>query len=347
MPDCPAPFDLIVVGAGPAGLMCAVTAARGRPFDAPAGFRVRVLDRARAGQFARHGKLRLTAGWHWMGGPLIETLLADARTVGVEVREHAPVRGLDLSGDTPQVLTDDGPLSAAAVALCMGFFPHGELLEHGRVVRPVFSPADLEARLLPARAEEPTAVLGRGASTVAFALALHELRPDAPLQVVLEGPAPDTSALLAAGVPVHLGGLRVLGDARGVAVLELTDGGERRVGRALARQVLVDYNAYTTWAATTAFLEGTGLALANGYLPVDEAGRTSAPGVFAAGNLVTPVSGALTALSSGFVTGLAIHRHLAARRDGRPPDQFPWLPRQGHDAHPLASGARSTRGDGR
>jgi thioredoxin reductase len=334
------PRHLVVVGGGPAGLMCAITAARGLPFDALEGFRVLVLERGRIGQFARHGKLRLTAAWHWKGGPLVASLEAEARGAGVELREHTPVRSLDLSDEVPVVRTDTESIPAATVALSMGFFPHADLLEHGRLVHPVFSPAELEARLLPVGDGEPTLLLGRGRSTVALALALRDLRPDAPLHVVLEDPAPDTADLDAADVPVHRGGLRVLGVAKEMAVLELTDVAGRRVERALARKVLVDYNAYTTEAPTTGFLDGTPIQRRDGYVVVDEAGRTSVPGVYAAGNLVTPVSGVLTALASGFVAGLAIHRDLVARRDGRAPNQFPWLPRQGHDAHPLATKAR-------
>jgi thioredoxin reductase len=331
--------DLIVIGGGPSGLICALTAVSGVPIEPPRDLAAVVLDRGRIGQFARHGRLRITHRWHLMGDELIGKLDEEARAAGIELREHEAVRRVDLAGEIKVVETDRASYRALAVAVCTGFFPHSGLLEHGRVVRPVFSPAGLEARVIAAGPGETVALLGGGVSTVGFALELHRLRPTLRLLVAVEDDAVDAGALAAAGIEVHRGGVELLRELQAPpharAELGLVTRG-RVVSRRACSLLLVDYNSYTTATAATDFLEGAGLERRQGYVVTDQHGQTTLPGVVAAGNIATPVSGVLTALSTGFVAGLSVHRHLHRVRTGREPDHFPWLPREGVAAHPLA-----------
>jgi thioredoxin reductase (NADPH) len=328
-------WDLITIGGGPAGLMCSITAVSGIPIEPPRHFSALVIDAGRIGQFARHGKLRLTHQWHFMGDHLIESLEHEALAAGVTLHEHERAVGVELHGEVKTVRTEQAVHRGRGVAICTGFFPHGALLEHRRGVRPVFSPAGLEARVITARDGETLAVLGAGPSTVRFARDLRRLRPDLRMLVVLEDADTDATEVIGAGAEVvrgRIGAVREEPDhvRLGVRSLDESPGTERR-----CCLLLIDYNSYTTSTRITAFLEGTGLERRQGYIVTDRLGNTSIPGVVAAGNITTPVSGVLTALSTGFTAGLAIHRWLFEKRFGTAPDSFPWLPREGLDAHPL------------
>lgn len=338
-------LELITIGSGPAGLMCAITAASGVPIEAPHRRGVMVLDKGEIGQFARYGKLRLTHRWHFMGSQLIASLESEARAAGLELHEQERVVGLELDSELKRVETTQATYRARAVALCTGFFPHGALIKHTEVVRPVFSPAGIEAGAIRAEAGEELVLLGAGPSTVRFARELHALRPELGMTVVVEAAEVDLQAAREAGIDGVHGQLAI--SATRSTEIELTieplGGGARREGR--ARLLLIDYNSYTTATAVTDFLKGTSLVRRGGYIVVDGSGRTSLPGVFAAGNITTPVSGALTALSSGFVTGLSIYRFLHQERAGREPYFFPWLPREGWEAHPLSEEGRAFNRD--
>jgi thioredoxin reductase len=85
----------------------------------------------------------------------------------------------------------------------------------------------------------------------------------------------------------------------------------------------------------TDFLKDRGVMLKEGYIKVDNEGNTGIPGVVAAGNIVTPVSGVITALSTGFTAGLNLHTQLYREKFNEPPLLFPWLPMGDPSRHPL------------
>jgi len=292
-------FDVAVVGGGPAGLICAITAMTGLPINPPRHFSGIVIEKHRIGQFARYGKLRITHKWHFSGRKLIEFLEAEARGSRLQLLEHEEVSDVSLEESPMVVRTSQRSILARKVALCTGFFPHADLLDLGTLVRPVFSPAEIEAPHLPAPGL-PVAILGRGDSPHRLAEQLRRLRPEREFVVLGQPPSPDES-------------------------------------RSRWSRILVDYNSYTLQTQVTDFLGSSAVQRRNGYIVADANGNTGIPGVVAAGNIVTPVSGVLTALHTGFLAGLNLHVQLFRERFGHEPLLFPWLPTDGSAAHPLRS----------
>jgi thioredoxin reductase len=198
----------------------------------------------------------------------------------------------------------------------------------------MFSPMGMEERIVPQAEGLPVLLIGRGAPAVAQARELLRLRSGLELTVVLDGDAEIPRDL--DGLAVHHGFIKVLDEKKDCVDIALLDVQKNEVARRTFRFALVDYNSYTTQTRVTRFLESAGVTTRAGYIAVDQWGATGIPGVVAAGNVVTPVSGVLTALSTAFSAGLSLFAMLHKDRFGKAPYLYPWLPAEGLDAHPLA-----------
>ncbi len=323
--------DLAVVGGGPSGLMCGLTGVTGIPINPPRHFKGIILDGHEMASFARYGKLRLTHRWHYNGGKLSRFLEDEVAQSNLVLRPHTRVLGVDLAGEIKRLETSTGTILARTVALCTGFFPYGFLARTPQQIRISFSPASVEAPHLPATPGARVGILGRGQATVDFACALRERRPDVTFELLLDDESVgDVDFALHYGEPT-----RFRTEAGGVEVALQSP---RSVESWQGDFLLVDYDAYTRSTPVTGFLAGSGVTLKSGYIVVNRMGETGLPGVVAAGNIVTPVSGVLTALDTGYHAGLAIYETLHQERFGTAPLVFPWLPRTGLADHPLVRG---------
>ena len=325
-------YDLAVVGGGPSGLMCGLTGVTGIPSNPPREFTGIVIDAHEIASFARYGKLRITSRWSYNGEKLMRHLEDEAATSNLIVRPHTRVVSVDIEGDVKRLATTTGEIHARQIALCVGFFPYGFLAKHTERIRISFSPPSIEAPHLPADAGSRVLVLGRGEPTIGFAAKLSQLRPDLEFQLVLDSPegAPDGYE----GIPhLHGGPQSFEVNPKSVAIT-VTVGNTQHIQQ--GDFLLVDYNAYTRSTQVTDFLEGTEVTRRAGYIAADRSGETGVPGVVAAGNIMTPVSGLLTALDTGFRAGLTVYDRLHKERFGEPALVFPWLPRSGLKSHPLA-----------
>lgn len=110
-------YDVIVVGAGPAGLSAAIYAARAR-------FKVLVLEKEKLG-----GQITITSeivnypGIESIDGTtLTDKMRRQAESFGAEFK-MARVTDIDVSGDIKVVKTDKGDLNALGVVLALGANP--------------------------------------------------------------------------------------------------------------------------------------------------------------------------------------------------------------------------------
>ncbi len=326
-------YDLAVVGGGPSGLMCGLTGVTGIPINPPRNFKGIVIDAHEIASFARYGKLRITHRWSYNGGKLLRYLEDEAATSNLVVRPHTRILTTDLAGEVKRLVTSTGEILARQVALCVGFFPYGFLAKRPERIRISFSPPSIEAPHLPETAGSKVMVLGRGEPTVRFATELRELRPDLAFKLLLDG----SDAIPSDGQPIPVSrGLPQSFDVTddGVAIT-LAMGNTQHIQH--GDFLLIDYNAYTLSTQVTEFLEGSGVVRRGGYIVADRAGDTGVEGVVAAGNIVTPVSGVLTALDTGFHAGLTVYDRLHRKKFGKSALVFPWLPREGVEAHPLSN----------
>lgn len=155
-------------------------------------------------------------------------------------------------------------------------------------------------------ADRPTGLLMAGEGAMVQAMLLQEWAKD---MVVFShgGKLPDTRPLTQRGIRIETAPVRALhvegADLRGV---ELAD------GRLVAREVL-----YLSPRAEPSCDLGAqlGVAMTAGpfgdYVTTDGARATTVPGVWAAGDLARPMSGAAFAVSDGAIAGMACHKSLA------------------------------------
>ena len=153
------------------------------------------------------------------------------------------------------------------------------------------------------------AVLGSAAHTAMIALMVSRIA--ARLTILVDGGRleQDTGDLLArSGIPV---------EAREVTAFEATDGGAAVVFADGGTLEIGGLFVATTWEQSAPFAGDLGLSLLpSGCIEVDAMGRTSLPGVYAAGDLAHtaalpgPLSSVLNAAAAGQVAAAALDRDL-------------------------------------
>ncbi|MDB6454251.1 NAD(P)/FAD-dependent oxidoreductase [Falsirhodobacter sp. 20TX0035] len=155
--------------------------------------------------------------------------------------------------------------------------------------------------------QQPVGVLGRDAGSFHQAMLLPDWGPTTLFtQGFFELPTDHVEALTARGVTIECEPVVALvGDAPALRAVELRDG--RRV--ALAGLFLA-----TRTAPACDLAERLGCVLQDGptgpFVTVDAMQATSVPGVFAAGDLASPVPNAVRAAAAGVMAGSAAHRSL-------------------------------------
>lgn len=114
-------YDIIIVGAGPAGLTAAVYARR-------ANKSVLILEKAAfGGQMTFSPKLENYPGFETVSGSeLADKMVEQALAQGAEVEVEA-VTGLEIAGDVKKVITEDGNVYEAKAVIIAGGAKHRHL----------------------------------------------------------------------------------------------------------------------------------------------------------------------------------------------------------------------------
>jgi len=322
--DYTSSVKVIIVGGGPAGIMAGLTCKRGIPISREQSWDVLILEKAHLGSFASWGNLRITYRWHLPGLQLVRALAREVMQTGILAKENSLVLKVVDKGEAIEVFTERGEcFHTDYLVVATGFFPYGYLGNIPRV-RVMFSSPELEGRLLASLPSQEIFIYGRNNTTLNKKQILERLLPKSKFFLSTEL---ETGNQIKQVIPEGKEGLTVV-----FSNLEKT----------YCNLLLIDYDSFTDDTGITDFLANLPVKRKRGYIPVDEWGRTTHPRVFAAGNITTPVSGALTALNSGFITGLGVFRAIYYDTYNCLPNLFPWLPSYG--SHPLLSLKRYASG---
>lgn len=298
------PFDVLVVGGGPAGLQAALVLARARK-------RVALCDATPA----RNARAEHVNGFVTRDGTPPAELRrlgrAELARYGVDVRLEGAGRVTAIRGASGgfEVEAGGATLRAANVLLATGMID------------------------APVPWEGAAALWGTSVFQCPFCHA-YELGVDAPLGLVIESDAMAEHAGLFLGWSKDLvvftdgrfapsdatraryAALGIALETRAVAALEGEGGALAAVrladGARIARRALFVRPPQAQVPVVTTFAAATGLALdGQGYVVVDAHGQTSVPGVFAAGDLATMMQSAILGAAAGARAAYAIVRELS------------------------------------
>ena len=298
-------YDVVVVGAGPAGLSAALNLARARR-------RILVLD----GNRPRHAATLRSHGFLTRDGiaPL------DLRRMGREEVaayanaevQFASVQSIEATADGFHVVAQgvrgepDRDVVTRTVVVASGLT---ETLPKVANLR-AFYGTDLHSCVECdgyEKADAPLALIGETTDLAEWAILIAQWSSD--LIVFTNGTdtvtGPEEAALASAGIRVERG-----------AIAELDGGRDGFTGVRLADGALIPRSGgfvRPQWAAPLGYLEQLSLDRdTDGYVVVDAWGRTSVPGVYAAGDITPPGPQQLiVAAGNGARVSRALNRDLA------------------------------------
>ncbi|NOJ61156.1 FAD-dependent oxidoreductase [Arthrobacter sp. 260] len=329
-----APYDLMVIGAGPAGLAAAVYAASdGLSVILKEGFGI-------GGQASTSSRIENFLGFPAgiSGGELTERAILQARKFRVHVNAACLARTIEFrDGEFRAEFNESGPASSRAALLATGVryrrLPVPGLEEFEGIS--VFYAATVhEARLC---GLQPVTVVGGGNSAGQAALFLAGT--GTPVHLVVRGTdlRADMSKYLAerieehSGIEVLLGATIVGVEGSGTLeriVVELSATGDQRTFDSQYLFIFIGAAPRTEWLEGTLALDDRGFVLTGADLldfppELSQLGRkrlpleTSVPGMFAAGDVRHGSVKRVTAAAGEGSTAVAmIHEHLRLLRDG-------------------------------
>lgn len=270
-------YDLIILGAGPAGLTAGIYAARG-------GLNAVIVEsKAVGGQAALTAEIENYPGFASVSGyELVSLMQAQCEALGVSFVFDAPV-GLSLEGGVKRVETAySGTLEARAVILATGALPRtlgiereSELMGGGVSYCATCDGAFFRGK--------PVAVVGGGNTAVEDALYLEKFASE--VYLIHRRDALRADAILADRVKNS--GVHIVWDS----VVTALDGDKKLQSVTLKNVKSGDTSSLAVNGLFVAVgqkpaTEGlTGVELDGGYIVTDSEMRTSLPGVFAAGDV--------------------------------------------------------------
>ncbi len=321
--------DLVIVGAGPAGLSAAV-------YGASEGLNTFVVDNvAIGGQAGASSRIENYLGFPTgiSGGDLAFLAEVQALKFGARVMMPNDAIALHRDGDLFQVELDYGRvLRGRSVIVATGArYRMLGLPEEGKLSGVYYAATELEARFCHG---QPVVVVGGGNSAGQAAMFLSERCSIVHLVHRRGDLESSMSEYLVArlrktpNVELHLETAiaELQGEQQlGGVVLENREGGQRELG-ACALFVMIGADPCTAWLKGTVALDAKGFVLTGPDLPVTDTSRprtvfeTSVPGVFAVGDVrSSSVKRVASAVGEGSVVVSAIHRYLSATGNGTAP----------------------------
>ena len=297
-------MDVAIVGAGPAGLTCAIYTSR-------FGLKTVVFeDPTNPSQLSLAPKIENYPGFEGTGLELLERMKRQAESFGAEVRVE---RVLDVSkGFT--IRTDDGEYSSRSIVIATGG-RHRKLGVEGErefLGRGVSYCAVCDGFFFKGK---DVLVVGGGNTALSEALYLHDLG----CNVKIVHRRDEFRAEKVLQDKIFERGIEVIWNT----VVVKIEGGER-VERVILRDVRRDeeFEVYVDGVFVAIGIEPNvelavklGVELDNGYIKVDEFCRTNVEGVFACGDCCNrPLKQVVTACGDGAIAGYSVYTFISKMR---------------------------------
>jgi thioredoxin reductase (NADPH) len=303
------PYDVIIVGGGPAGATAALYAARGK-------LRTVVIDKAvSAGALGVTSKIANFPGvpGEMAGADLVRTMREQAASFGAEFVQ-ASATGADLSGEVKRVFTSAGVFSGRAVIIATGSMGRKNKVpgEQEFLGRGVSYCATCDGAFFQGRV---VAVVGDSEEAAEEALALAKFASRIHVFVTSERSALDSPEWQEVRtnpiMTMHIG--KRLREVNGAAIVEGVVVGDRQGNRETI-PVSGVFIYLPGSGPSTEFLAGQVAMKEDGALIVDEYMQTSVAGVFGAGDVRgKAVKQAVVAASDGCIAAMAAEKFIRKR----------------------------------
>ena len=303
-------LDLIIIGAGPAGLAAAIYAARAR-----LDFLVIEQNYINGGQIMDTYEVDNYPGLPGISGmDLAEKMSSHLERFGVEI-QNAGVEDLDLAGDVKRVITDEGVFEAKTVIIASGAM-HAHLGAEGEERlggRGVSYCATCDGAFYRGKeacvigggnvAVEDAIFLARGCSKVYVVHRRDELRADKILQDELLS-LPNVEMVWNS----NLKSVNGENSVSSITVVNKLDGAEREIPLS-GCFIAVGIEPRSSFAKNHIAMDE------KGYIIADETGTTNVPGVYAAGDVRTKqLRQVLTAAADGANAVTSVQHYLLTHK---------------------------------
>lgn len=139
MPD----FDVIVIGAGPAGLYSALVLQRGIPTQSVSEpIRVAVFEQGKVGGLAKYGFITISKQWAFSGSKIVGVFYKECIDAGVHIYERTVVTSVlhDSKDGLVHISTSQGKFTCRYAIITSGIFPNPEALTHKKVMLGLHTP---------------------------------------------------------------------------------------------------------------------------------------------------------------------------------------------------------------
>ncbi len=291
-------YDCVIVGAGPAGLTCAIFLGRYRR-------RVLVIHNGKPRNYASHG-VHGFLGQHGIEPrELLRRGTEEAESVGVEFMS-ATVRTIGKAGDVFEIQTDHGVAKGRRVGLAYGLKDRLPDIEgfDAYYGKSIFHCPDCDGYEV---SDKVVGVIGTGKPAAGLSLKL--LQWSSKIAIFTNGEEhglsqEDMSKLLAESIRVDTTKIRRFdGSGECVEGLEL-ETGERVAVEAMFFTLGVERNCLLAEDLGCDFVEDTP------NLRVDDSKQTTVAGIYAMGDLVPGSQLAVTSAADGAIAAIAINKSL-------------------------------------
>ena len=303
-------YDVIVIGAGPAGMSAAIRARRPKTFDyLPSD--VLVIEEGEPGGISSWKETYFTGpGWSYRRDELRNMLMSEMERFCIPLKRER-VEGAELSGRIKKIITDRGEYEALSVIIATGMRNGANEWEYfGKGLYATLRSVDVIRSTYREICEKHRNIAFIGSERMELALSLWKDVCDKEPLVFVENESDRV--------------IEIFGEGRVEGFRAMRNGKEERIP---VDAIIVDFESYMLRPTTAIYdLEKEG-----GFIKVDRLGRTSVKGVFAAGDVSGPPFSVAKAVGEGVTAGIEAYRYAYTVKFGREAPAFAFYPIEGSD----------------
>ncbi len=302
--------DVIVIGAGPAGMSAAIRARRPKTFDYLPSDAL-IFEEGDAGGLSSWKETYFTSpGWSYKRDELRNMLLSEMDRYCVELRNERVISA-ELRSKVKRIITDKGEYEALAVIIATGMRNGANEWKYfGKGLYATLRSVDIIKRTYFEICNNHERIVFIGSERMDLTLSLWDEVCDKEPIVFVEDENNRVVEIFGEG---RVEGLRVSKDGK--------------IEEIKADAVIVDFESYMLRPTTQVFDVET----ENGFIKVDRLGRTNIPGVFAAGDIVGPPFSVAKAVGEGVVAGIEAYRYAYEMKFKKEAPAFAFYPLEGKD----------------